>query len=593
MRKLAKRIHGWIQTSRLDNILGVWLIVPAILTLIWIVGYLFVWIFGGAESGWTRDFWAYFIGRYLITDGFNVLDSPGWFWGTVIVLFIMSIIVWHVKADSGNDNYSKRKHTFGAIVLNIALVFSLVTFVDSLLNDDKNAGRFYSQNVTFVVEDLAKVPPIMENLVDGTQPSDGRCKRRGDVGGETHDVPSCIAEGTIPTNWEDRIAPSKAARNSMDSASGGAGNTYLMDGSLTYIYGDKPNTGVWTAIRDGISTQSLYSVVEWNEGNNATECRFTGDYQLSKAFDGSWSHNMYDVLAEKYSDLIYEDSDIWGYCKGKAREPIIVVPVVQQVSYENRTGLEPAGVLVIHGSASGDPIIEHHTQVRTGELPGPVYPASMVAKQREHLEWAAGRVHRSRDKFGFEPVTADEQTGNNSEFLMRREVTDSKGNKQRRLFWVSPLTAREAKSSLFVGYAISPADEVTRGRLGEMKVYVPNEGNKWRVDLDRMSSRVVDRVSQLNPGFFSAKGEIVEFMPLDGDNWVAFGVLKNKLKYRFVVPANDTLAPQVTDLITEEPANPSNIHPECGDDLGKLNQAQLIVCASAPLDEMDRRQKPR
>jgi hypothetical protein len=126
-----------------------------------------------------------------------------------------------------------------------------------------------------------------------------------------------------------------------------------------------------------------------------------------------------------------------------------------------------------------------------------------------------------------------------------------------------------------------------------MKVYVPNEGNKWRVDLDRMSSRVVDRVSQLNPGFFSAKGEIVEFMPLDGDNWVAFGVLKNKLKYRFVVPANDTLAPQVTDLITEEPANPSNIHPECGDDLGKLNQAQLIVCASAPLDEMDRRQKPR
>src|SRR6185436_13416809 len=114
-----------------------------------------------------------------------------------------------------------------------------------------------------------------------------------------------------------------------------------------------------------------------------------------------------------------------------------------------------------HGKAK----LEYKSVVKADDYPGPVYPASLAARQRSQSAWAAGRENEDRNGFGYEPATAEAQAGNVSEYLLRNSVTG-------RLEWVTPLTLRHSSSELFVAYAVSPADEVRSGSLNQLSVYV-------------------------------------------------------------------------------------------------------------------------
>src|SRR5207249_990605 len=120
----------------------------------------------------------------------------------------------------------------------------------------------------------------------------------------------------------------------------------LMDASINYLPGTQPDSGVWTGILDGSGWQQpTEGVVTWNgRSNTATVCHFGqhGD-QFNRAFAGSRRNNLRNVLADRFPQLVYSDTDMWGQCVGGA--PQIIIPVERQLGWANRSVLSPAGIL--------------------------------------------------------------------------------------------------------------------------------------------------------------------------------------------------------------------------------------------------------
>lgn len=303
---------------------------------------------------------------------------------------------------------------------------------------------------------------------------------------------------------------------------------------------------------------------------------------------------MRDLFAEKYPALRFKTADIWGYCDGQ--QPIVVVPVTMQVYFKNRTVDTAAGIVLVQGD-HGKVKLTYRDHVSVGQLPGPVYPASLVVKQRQQAAWAAGRQNQDRNGFGYDPASSTAQMGNVSEYLLRDKASG-------RLVWVTPLTLRHSSSELFVAYAISYADQVSSGSLNQLSVYVLDEKDLRRINVDNLEADARNYLSQQVPGFISSGGSLVEFTPVNGDVWRAFGELNGRVVYRLDISANNTIAPVLVNLDTSQPKStpttPGNRQAPppvssngslCGRSITELTTAQLASCMKQFADEMAKRQE--
>jgi hypothetical protein len=101
-----------------------------------------------------------------------------------------------------------------------------------------------------------------------------------------------------------------------------------------------------------------------------------------RAFGGTGGDSLRNLIAERFPSLVYTDHDISGFCRGSGSgaRPVIVIPVERQVGVNDFTVLQPAGILVLTGSLSGDPSMAYHPTVKAGQYPGQVYPLSIVRR---------------------------------------------------------------------------------------------------------------------------------------------------------------------------------------------------------------------
>ena len=114
-------------------------------------------------------------------------------------------------------------------------------------------------------------------------------------------------------------------------------------------------------------------------------------------------------------------------------------------------------------------------------------------------------------------------------------------------------------------------------------------------------ARVRQAISDDNPGFFAAKGKLVEFLPLDDKSWQVYAELGGRVVYRITVPADSRIRPEVTSLdgIDETPAEGDDSSPSqgeqgassCAADLSKLSDKDLASCLSDIAGELESRQK--
>ena len=191
--------------------------------------------------------------------------------------------------------------------------------------------------------------------------------------------------------------------------------------------------------------------------------------------------------------------------------------------------------------SNGKTSLTYQPDVRPGDLPGPVYPQSLVDVQLAESSWAAGRGSLNNGGFGYEPTTSAVQGGNVADYLLRDAGTG-------RLEWVTPLTLRNSSSQLFVAYAVSSADSVTAGQLNQLSIYVLAPSDSRQINVDNMEAEARNWLAQQEPGFISSGGQLLEFTPAAGNMWRAYGELNGRVVYLLDIDATGAFAPTLTSV---------------------------------------------
>lgn len=544
--------------NAMPTVITVGVVLAVIGALFWaIVGY---WLDKDARTWqWlTESLW----GQGLWPNDWNVLGASPWAF-LLVGLGAAAVAVAINEKNRNQGNYRTSRSVWISGSMAAVLVASSVG-VWVVSRDDR--AQSYTSDTAYVVSDKGQLSTNLKWLSN-----------------------QYIQEGEFSQAWEPRAASATGAKTVMKRTSASdSGNQLLLD-TLTYTYGEREG---WTAIRDGRKKQPLYGVAFWPGEGSVETCRFTGEHAMTKALHGKLGNSLLDEIAAFDKSLFFEERDMWGYCDGE--QPVIVIPVKTWDGYGNRATWYSAGVLKVTGSSSGKAQIKHIKKIKPGQFPGPVYPVSLAADQREQTQWMAGKWNKWVRDFGYETTDVESQAGNTSEFLLKSQ---SDGH----LYWVTPLTARGSDSQLVTAYSLVRADKARYGDFNAMRIHVLANEDPRVVNLDDLEARVRQAISDDNPGFFAAKGKLVEFLPLDDKSWQVYAELGGRVVYRITVPADSRIRPEVTSLdgIDETPAEGDDSSPSqgeqgassCAADLSKLSDKDLASCLSDIAGELESRQK--
>lgn len=554
-------------TKRWISLLALWL-APVLVYVI--IRYVGVGLWPGHKAEQSMDQW---VKANFSTVSVTVL------WLLMIWLLLSGVVMILIQENYNTDTSSKLACTVVVLMAVASLVLAIVVGI----RDGKDQARYYASSVTFYVPSVKNVPPSLSNLTSGASKVAGSpC----DLTDTQSDVPNCIKQGTLPTTgWDARVSSLNGADYALTHSASFKQNVNLNSDTLTYLNAWHGQPARWSGILDGTGWYTpMGGVAEW-DGHKVRQCDFEGKYSINRAFDGGHMNDLKDMLAHDYSSLLYHMTDVWGYCDGN--QPIVIVPMYKQVVFRQRTVDEPAGFVKVQGSPSGDPKLTYMTSAKPGEYPGAVYPASIVDEQLTSSEWAAGRRIRNRSGFGFTPATSAAQEGNVSDYLLRNKVTG-------RLEWVTPLTLRSSSSEIFVAYAVSYADQMQSGSLNPLNIYVLDTNDSRQVNIDTLESDARNYLANLVPGFAGQGGKLLEFTPVGGDIWRAYGEINGRVEYLFDVDATNVSSSVLTNIggsaAGSESGGSAPANQACGGSLNSLTQAQLANCLKLFADELASRQ---
>lgn len=512
-------------------------IVPLIMTVYWAFLH---WLAPGTKYPYTFDRWEM---AHWFTEGWNFFGGTPLLWIFFALLAVAVGFVWGVEASDG-------KFAAGLTIGIVGFLVCIGFAVPGLVSRDKVPAQFYQRGTTFYVADPNEPPAALHRLVQG-----GRKGYKGCAIKPVHDVPSCVQKGVLPDTpglWQGRSSSYDGAKTMLSSSTATQQGADLMEASLTYLGGDKPETERWTGIIDGSGAYNpAQGVVEWyGQTGTVKKCLFndqrtgTTGYKFKRAFGGAKMNSLSHKILSTYTGYMYDDQDVWGYCNGN--KPVFVVPMTKYVPFHHQVFRVPAGVLIIRGSDNGDPIFDFRKDVKPGELDGPVVPTTLVAKQRETLDWAAGRKYRkssggNNGGFGFDVASAETQEGNDSEYRLYN-------TQDRRWYYVSTLVPNNAKSQTYTALALTPTDELHAGELPKLNVYVLDDDPAKQANADRLHSEALNFIGNNYPGFRTNGGDLHEIVPLGGDMWRVFGEVKGYTALYIDMSANNRVTPKVTDV---------------------------------------------
>ncbi|MFJ5924579.1 hypothetical protein ACIQF6_18470 [Kitasatospora sp. NPDC092948] len=568
-----------------------WLWMPLLAGLVRLVKHA---VFGG--FGQQDQSYRLWLEREFLPHG-GVLDAAPlfWFWVAVGLCGTAWAVVWAVDETGAGFGGWRARLTVSVALL--ALVGSLVRAGTGMWDDDKDAGRFYAAaTVLDVPADGAATPRSVLPVTQHSRPGDGaRCDLVG-----TSDVSACVKTASMPDfDFEARTASYAAATKALTDSAGLSSGVHLMSHSLHYLPSAGKDGGTWTAVLDGSDEQPMEGVAVWDgTSNSVAACAFRGDHAFDRAFGGTGAVSLRNLLAERFPELVYNDQDIWGYCDGpdpRTAQPVVVISVARQTAWKQRTVLAPAGVLVLRGSPDGRPNLTYRAEVAPGELPGAVYPASVVRSQIHEVQWLGGRGAKDDQGFGFAHTSAGTNATNPGEFLLRSKADGH-------LYYVTPLVPRRSSSQLVVAFAVLQADRAGGG-LNDLHVYVRSDDAPG-VNLDVLASRMVSYLAQKTSITISAgqDGALQEIIPFGRDMWRGFVDFNGQTQDYIDLSGDATVTPNLVSLtgpitppgsqpqpqpqptgqptgqLTTQPSGPPA--PGCGGDPNQLTTTQLAACVA-------------
>lgn len=586
--------------SRLLAVLGVCLIVPALMTVWWMFIHF---IAPGTRYPYDFDRWEM---THWFPEGWNLLGGTPYLWVFILILTIIAVVILAADTDYGASGLAA--FLVGVVGIPLCMFVAGQGFVSR----DKVAGQFYQQGTTFFVANPEDLPSAVTRLGQDAGKKPVGSDRKGKDGcaiKPVHDVSACVKKGSLldkPGLWVGRTSSYTGARTVLASSTANQQGADLMEPSLTYLGGDKPETERWSGVIDGSGAYNqAQGVVEWyGKTNTIKKCLFgnkhsgTQSYRFNRAFGGAKRNSLSHLILSTYTGYTYQDDDVWGYCAGN--KPVLVVPMVKHVPYHHQAPQVPAGTLIIRGSESGDPVLDFRKEVKRGELDGPVVPQSIIAKQRETLDWAAGRKFRkssggNNGGFGFDVASAETQAGNNSEYRLYNTA-------EKRWYFASPLVPNNARSQTYTAMALTPTDEVRSGVLPSLNVYVFEDDPAKQANADRMHSAALTYLSTADPGFRTNGGELKELTPLGGDMWRVYAEVKGYTTHYIDMSANGRVTPNLVTLNTPVPGVGTPTVPvkpgqtgtpsqaACGKQIGQMKVEEKVACMKALTDDLAKRQ---
>ncbi len=395
-----------------------------------------------------------------------------------------------------------------AAVCGIAAAYCFVMFLGSALwmnNEDR--GRYNGSATTFEVAPNS-TPDTLRDLLKGAHASSKPgCTLEGNS-----DVASCILTtdaSLADYDFEPRTSSFAAAQYQMEKAGATMSGVDLMTSSLHYLPGTASEPARWTGVLDGSGYQNpVEGVMEWDgRSNQTTSCKFNmTDYQFGRAFRGTKSNDLTNLVAEKFPNVTFKDTDVSGYCKmdPKTNElrPVIILSVTRQHFFGGRSVQEPAGVIELTGSSTGAPHMVYYSTVAPGQYPVPVYPQSVVTAQIDATAWAAGHGNHDRGNFGFERTNIESNALNPGEYILESK-------RDGHLYAVTPLTPR-SKSQKIVAYAVERVDQVGSG-LNGLSIIMSKDANPQ--SMSTLEGAMNAMISIADPTIKVNGGALKEILP--------------------------------------------------------------------------------
>jgi hypothetical protein len=569
-RKFASEGRGLhFSKASLIACLAIWFTLPA-LALLW-TAVLKVCFpgFGKMHQGWylllERNVWA--------ADG-GFLGMAGTFWLVTAILSILTIVaVFFLDTD---DISGIEKFTIGANV--VLLLLSSFAFTWATTFGDRDVA--IRNAVVLNVADVNKPPSSLSLLYNQKAAPKEVVKENEELKFGDH---ASVRKGTIPGDtwqWEPRTSSLSGATKWLNDKAPSRQGVDIWEPTMTYVYGtdlkaranksvnvpwidSDEKTSRWSVIMDGSGrSRPAIGVAEWRGGQtNIHLCSFDdqkggGSYKFTRAFNGTNSNNLRNVIGKRYPTLFFNDQDVSGWCDENDK-PVFGISMLRNGAAGNVTAPEPACFLVLKGSPSGFPDMNCLEHVTPGMFPVPVYPMSLVSDQRDAIDWAAGRGNKNGANFGYEPSSYATQASNTSDYVLRSKITGG-------IYALTPSKFNKTKSQAYVVYQIIRLDKMDAGKLNIMDAYVLED------NADAVNPSLLDTNGRIYVGwvlkqnnltehipvtFFSDGGSLQEFVPMTTDQtkgpdvFRGYGVDKNgATRFYLDISAKNLSAPVMTVL---------------------------------------------
>lgn len=307
--------------------------------------------------------------------------------------------------------------------------------------------------------------------------------------------------------------------------------------------------------------------------------------------DGWFDNSLTRAIAAKDSTLIAKKDDAWGYCDGDT--PKVVVPVTKLNGWINPVHI-PAGVAIYDGHTGN---VEIRSEVKAGDLPGPVIALSYVQRVNDSLatrngDWwsmvqgQSGLTDEVKD-------SNDPNKDNHSAFSLA--LKGEPGS-----VYASPFTSRASSRSI-EDIALLESGHVKDGESPRVTLYhleIPRQSNAATAD------KIKADYSSLNG--WATGLSIQEIIPVSHDEWAASIGLNQNVVYRVLVKADgssclanadgekirciDASGKTVGATGTDAPASSTGSQPSAAaSEVGSLSNEDLAKLQSAVTAEVLKR----
>jgi hypothetical protein len=295
-------------------------------------------------------------------------------------------------------------------------------------------------------------------------------------------------------------------------ASADLGDT-VGDINTTMYLPDQRRFTTLVAQKGAISGYSTLLVQDIGDtGRNGHElCEFSS--AASRRFGGLFSSSLERYINEHERFVSWDGEDVYGYCDHG--HPMVATPLKQQSGVFVVTE-RPAGIALYHGDTGELEIVTDPAHI--AKIPGPTYPLSIAAYQRESTQAMNGFWNYFWNRSGWELPSDlnDINSDNIGEYVL--------ANNAGAPTYVTLLTPRGGNTSV-AAISTTPARLTTPGELASLTIHRTH----W------LSPQSIEQRIRANfgPVFTAQPGAtIAELAPVNETEWVATIGLPQNMLYR-------------------------------------------------------------